>query len=122
MDAWQAWRDQFFSLPDGGTGANAADDPDHDGVSNLMEYSQGMNPTASDPQKLPTAVKNGLNVRFSYKKAATGVSYLVEQNNSLPGTWTTSSATEQTDGAGNYWRDFPLNGSARFFRLKVTQP
>ncbi len=122
MDAWQAWRDQFFSLPDGGTGANAADDPDHDGVSNLMEYSQGMNPTASDPLKLPTAVKNGLNVRFSYKKAATGVSCFVEQNNNLPGTWTTSSATEQTDGAGNYWRDFPLNGSARFFRLKVTQP
>ncbi len=122
MDAWQSWRDQFFSLPDGGTGANATDDPDHDGVTNLMEYSQGMNPTASDPQKMPSAARNGANIRFSYKKVATGVSYFVEQNTSLPGTWTTASVSEQTDGAGNYWRDFPLNGTARFFRLKVTQP
>ena len=122
MAGWQAWRDLHFGLPDGGTNANAADDPDKDKVANLAEYSQGMNPNIPDSHLLPTASRSGANLRFSYRKAAADATCTVQQNSSLPGTWTTLSTTEFTDGLGLYWRESPLTGPSRFFRLSVTQP
>ena len=122
LTAWQAWRDTYFALPDGGTNANATDDAENDGASNLLEYSQGMIPTTADPALLPAATPVGANVRFTYRKAASELTYSVEQNTTLPGTWTTLSTTEQTDGLGHYWRESPLSAGARFFRLRVTQP
>ena len=122
MAGWQAWRDLHFSLPDGGTNANATDDPDNDRATNLVEYSQGMNPNAPDAHLLPTAAKSASNFRLTYRKTATDVTYTVQQNPSLPGAWTTLSTTEFTDGLGLYWRESPLNGASHFFRLMVTLP
>lgn len=122
MAGWQQWRDQHFGLPDGGTNAEAGDDPDGDQATNLIEYSQGMNPNTPDAHLLPTAARSGGNFRFTYRKAATDATYTVQQNTALPGTWTTLSTTESTDGLGLFWRESPLNGASHFFRLKVTTP
>lgn len=122
MTSWQAWRDLHFQLPDGGAGANAADDFDKDGHANLLEYSQAMNPTISDQTLAPSAQRSGGNFRFTYRKSAPELSYQVETSTTLANPWTATGAAEQTDGSGNYWRDFTM-GDARFFvRLKVTQP
>ena len=118
MTPWQAWRDIYFALPDGGPGAEAADDPEGDRLANLIEYSQGANPTVPDPASMPALS----GTRFTYRKAAAELSYIVEQSPALPGTWTPLAATEQTDGAGLFWREIPLTGPARFFRLSVTLP
>ena len=122
MTAWQAWRDQHFGLPDGGVNAGPLHDPEHDGTSNLLEYSQGANPNVPDPQFLPALNLMGSSLRFFYRKAVSELTYAVEQDADLSGTWTLVTSYEQTDGAGLFWRDLPLTGDRGFFRLKVTQP
>lgn len=122
LDAWQAWRDLYFSLPEGGVGAEAGDDPDRDGASNLLEFSQGMNPLVADPQLLPSTSQAGSALRFSYRKAGSGLTYQVRQSSDLIH-WTTSTAAEQTNGAGLFWIDVPQTGVLRlYFRLQITQP
>lgn len=118
--SWQGWQEINFGVPPGAN-SGPEDDPDLDGVANLIEYSQGMNPNARDVQLKPGASVVDGNLRFSYRKVAGELTYTVEQNTTLPGTWTTLSTTEGS-GNGLYWRDVPLNGTARFFRLVVTMP
>jgi hypothetical protein len=122
MTSWQAWRDLYFALPDGGPGAGALDDSERDGATNLIEYSQGMNPTLADAALLPFATVSGANWRFNYRKAAAELIYTVEQSTTLSGPWLTLSVVEQTDGAALFWRDTPLADAPRFLRLRVTQP
>lgn len=122
---YQNWLDLYFGLPDGGTNAGTADDPDRDGMQNLFEYSQGTIPTKPDVNLAPTSSMVGGKLRYTYRKAAPELTYTVQQNPTLSGVWTTVSNTispEQTDGQGNYWRDFPTTSTRGFYRLKVTQP
>jgi hypothetical protein len=121
MTLLQEWRDIHFSLPDGGAGAGADEDPDHDGASNLIEYSQGMNPVLPDPAELPSISRTAESLRFTYRKSAPDLSYAVESGES-PGPWSPALPIEQSDGAGLYWRDFPLSAGRQFVRLKVTSP
>jgi hypothetical protein len=122
MSAWQAWRDLYFQLPDGGTNANASDDFDSDGVRNLLEYSQGMNPALADSALGPTGFRTGGVLRFTYRKTAPELTYQVETSTTLVNPWSNAIPGEQTDGAGLFWRDFSLGGARFFVRLKVTQP
>ena len=122
LTSWQAWRDLHFQLPDGGAGANANDDFDNDGLQNVMEYSQGMNPKTPDLALAPSGQRSGAGYRFTYRKSASELTYQVETSTTLQSPWTASGAAEQTDGAGNYWRDFPFSPARFFVRLKVTQP
>ena len=122
MTPWQGWRDTWFVLPDGGSGAEALDDPDHDGVGNLLEYSQGGDPGRSDSSRWPKASINGAALRFSYLKSAVEFTYSVERSSTLSGQWTAVTNNEQTDGLGTYWKDIPRSGSKEFFRLRVAQP
>jgi hypothetical protein len=121
MTPWQAWRDLYWSLPDGGTGAGAMDDPDQDGASNLVEYSQGSSPLSGGSLALPNVMKVPGGLRLVYRKAAAELSYAVDSSSVLPGGWVASSAAEQTDGLGNYWRDVTASGSQLFLRLRITQ-
>lgn len=118
--SWQAWQETHFGAPPGAN-SGPQDDRDQDGVDNLLEYSQGMNPNVKDAPLMPVASRVGANVRFTYRKAAAELTYTVQQNTTLSGTWTTLSTTESF-GSGQYWREVPLNGPARFFRLVVTLP
>ena len=121
LSAWQAWRDQYFALPDGGAGANAGDDLDGDGVVNLLEFALGGNPLVPDSMRLPTLSPAGAALRFRYRKDGGGLVYSVEKTNALTGFWTVSSEVEQTDGAGSYWRDF-TGSPPLFVRLRVGLP
>ena len=123
MTIWQAWRDQYFALPDGGGVADALADPEADGASSLLEFSQGMNPTLGDPTALPKANASGGNLRFTYRKDQPSLFYGVETSSSLPGplNWSSAIPTEQADGNGHYWRDFPLTGGPLFIRLRISQ-
>lgn len=118
--SWQAWQETHFGAPPGAN-SGEEDDPDQDGAENLLEYSQGMNPNVKDAHLMPTASQVGSSVRFNYRKAAGELAYTVQQNTTLPGTWTTLGTTEFS-GNGQYWREVPLTGPARFFRLVVTLP
>ncbi|MCB1225817.1 MAG: right-handed parallel beta-helix repeat-containing protein [Verrucomicrobiales bacterium] len=124
MTVWQAWRDAYFGLPDGGAGAEAEDDWDADGARNLLEFSQGMDPTRSDVELLPNASRVGGVMRFQYRKDQPSLLYRVESSGTLPGPvdWPDAAVSEQTDGAGVYWRDFPISGSVLFVRLQVEMP
>ena len=118
MTALQAWRDLHFSLPDGGNGAGDEEDPDRDGVRNLIEYSQGMDPLRPDLQLAPSGGKAGAVFRFRYRKNDPTLVYEVQTSEGL-GIWSPSPITEQTDGNGDYWRDLPYGAGRLFIRLSV---
>ena len=121
LSPWQAWRDQYFALPDGGAGANADDDTDGDGVVNLLEFALGGNPLVPDATRLPTFSPAGAAVRFQYRKDGSGLTYNVEKTSALTSPWAVAVEAEQTDGVGNYWRDF-AGPPPLFVRLRVGLP
>jgi hypothetical protein len=121
MSSLQSWRDQYFGLPDGGVGAGDSEDTDSDGVRNLVEYSQGMNPTIFDSQLAPVAERLGGVFRFTYRKNASELTYTVKTSMNLV-TWTSAGVTEQSDGSGTYWRDFSMTTDPFFVRLEITGP
>ena len=120
MTGLQAWRDTHFSLPDGDPPAGNDDDPDGDGVRNLVEYSQGMNPALPDAHLAPAGGLLGDIFRFHYRKQAPELTYEVQSSVNL-GSWPPATPPEQGDGSGSYWRDFPMTGESRFVRLAVSQ-
>jgi parallel beta-helix repeat protein len=119
MTGLQAWRDGYFSLPDGGSPAGNDDDPDADGVRNLVEYSQGTNPALPDAHLAPAGEVSGNDFRFHYRKQAPELTYEVQSSANL-GTWAPATPPEQGDGSGSYWRDFPITDGGRFVRLSVS--
>ena len=119
LSPWQAWRDQYFALPDGGVGAD--DDTDGDGVVNLLEFALGGNPLVPDATRLPTFSPAGAAVRFQYRKEGSGLTYSVEKTSALTSPWAVAVEAEQTDGVGNYWRDF-AGPPPLFVRLRVGLP
>lgn len=119
MTDQQAWRDAYFELPDGDSEADDAKDPDADTIKNLVEYSQGMNPTVADAALGPQLYQIGNLFRFSYRKDAAELSYQVQTSTGLLA-WPATLKVEQTDSNGIYWRDFPLaECEALFIRLEV---
>lgn len=134
----QAWRDLYFGLPDGGTGANPGDDPDNDGIKNAMEYALLGNPTVSSQSPLPVLGQSGghLILNFTRDTNVTDVTFTVQASTDLTtwstiatkvgaASWSVFSGTLVTDlGAG----PVIITDSAtiapetrRFLRLNVTQ-
>ncbi|QJE96748.1 right-handed parallel beta-helix repeat-containing protein [Luteolibacter luteus] len=114
-----AWRAMYFGVADGSGTSGDDEDPDRDGVRNLIEYSQGMDPLHSDLQLAPSGVNEGEVFRFRYRKADASLSYQVQASDGT-GPWTEVQAAEQTDGNGNYWRDLPYGPGKLFVRLSVS--
>ena len=89
-DAFQSYA-ASYGLNSVTTGAPNADF-DKDGISNLLEYLLGGNPTLSSSGLLPTVIKapGSTNVVFTYKRkiAATGVTQVIEHSTSLSPPWT----------------------------------
>jgi fibronectin-binding autotransporter adhesin len=105
------------------------DDPDNDGINNLIEYATRMNPTANDvvPQ---SATKNGSVLDFSFTKstAATDVFYTIEWSDTLGNDWSTAGVSAPTilsdNGTTQQMNATVPAGSGvmqRFVRLKVTR-
>jgi fibronectin-binding autotransporter adhesin len=121
-----------FSTWIGGTFANGSvsagkqgptDDPDHDGLNNLVEYGLGKDPTVSSQ---PAGVLSG-NV-ITYTKGADAiangdVSWVIETSETLaPGSWTPQVTHAPRDAAATISFTLTPGGPARnFVRLKVMQ-
>ncbi len=106
-------------------GVNA--DPDHDGLSNLMEYALGREPLVAEAMAATTTSNDGTDWIFTYTRPAdrTDVTYAVEVSTDLA-TWTTSGVTHARTvaGATETWQGrVAMAGRPQvFFRLKVSQP
>ncbi len=121
------WRQvQFGTMSTTGIYADTAD-KDNDGLLNLLEYACATNPNAH--QAVPwSASKAGSSVEFVYtrNKAATDVTYTVEWNDTLTGTWSTSGVTSEilSDNGTTQQIKATLPAGAsgrRFVRLRVVK-
>ncbi len=124
--ALQSWWIANFGTTDTASGSNAfTADPDNDGLSNLLEYSQGGDPHLSDTfARMPTGMKVGGNFLFTYRKAGAGLLYVVEESSNLSNAngWVPTAASEVDNGDGTFSVSILITNAPRFLRLKVTSP
>jgi hypothetical protein len=97
-------------------------DPDHDGLPNLIEYAFGLDLNENSAGQLPQPVlANGvLTIRFTQPSGVTGITYGAEWSRTMePGTWQDAPNT----GSGTEHRfAIPATGLPQaFIRLKVTR-
>lgn len=141
-----AWSQQHFGAQAGSPEAAPTADFDHDGISNLVEYALGANPTVASTNVLPqpaTKIYGGLpyvSFKFNRVSTATDLTYIAEASSDLA-KWTTvatSAGGAMTSGPGfvaetgaapNFTvevRDTqpedPVKAPRRFLRLRVTSP
>lgn len=132
-DTWAAGPPWNLTGPD----ALPSADPDHDGISNALEFVIGGNPaTVNDNQSLPSATLSGPNLIFTFRRS-TQAAYLnpAAQYSTGLGTWVTakdgsngvSLAVTPGPGAGmeTVTVSLPLSlgaGGRLFARLQVVTP
>jgi hypothetical protein len=92
-----------------------------EGTSNLLEYSQGMNPTRSDAELLLAISRTPVGIRFTYRKVAPELSFNVRRSQSLSSRGP-SGLGELSLGGNQFGVDLPLNPAPQFIRLEVSQP
>lgn len=115
----QAWRERYFGSSDQTPGSRNSDDPDSDGLVNLIEYSQGLDPTTPDVADGPRITLIDSTLRFQYRKDATDVVYKIFSSQSLDD-WTLVEQVEGYDGNRSYWHEFPLSTAPLYLRLEVS--
>ncbi|MBN8459583.1 MAG: hypothetical protein J0M04_17270 [Verrucomicrobia bacterium] len=98
------------------------DDPDNDGIPNLIEFGLGLAPNTPDASALPEGVSGGGNLSITYRRAQPGLVYVVETSPTLTGgTWTSIGVNQGTpDGNGWTTASIPLGPNAGFLRVSVT--
>lgn len=106
-----------------GGDSTATADPDHDGLSNLMEYALGGNPVSALSAVKPLPDVSGQKLQISFLRARSELAYTVQGSSNLI-SWTDIAYTPVATGATQFVTDaVPLTGSAkRFLRLQVTLP
>ncbi len=101
-----------------------ADDPDSDGIANLLEYALGLAPATPDSAGLPIAAVIGGDLTLTCTRAdPAALTYLVETTTDLatPASWTATGVTQGTPAAdGLTTATVPLGTGPRFLRLRVT--
>lgn len=113
-----------------GTGAET-DDPDKDGVVNLLEYATGQNPAFSKPLSTPLARTAG-NLEFHYPRSVSavnaGTTFIVEWSDGLgSSSWSTTGVTQQVLSDNGTQQQVKAtipagSGGKRFVRLRVNTP
>ena len=121
-DAWIAGYPGAAGLP------AAGDDPDHDGIPNLLEFALGGNPAQSDPNIMPSASTTGSGsatyLTLTFRRARADVTYTVQGSSDFSN-WSSIPFTPVAVGELQTVSDTAASGSAnpkRFLRLKVTMP
>ena len=95
------WINRFYGpgpYPDHVTGPG--DDPDYDGVVNLLEFALGLNPSQVDIDSLPKlTLESGQFVfRFTRPNYLTGITYTVQTSTDLI-TWTASATAPSIESS-----------------------
>jgi hypothetical protein len=109
------------------------DDPDRDGVANLLEYALGLDPNQSSVSGAPLCSTSGgyLTLTFNRQKIATDITYGVKATGDLGFSWTQiwSSSSVPYGGGSNPSQQVTVQDTVpvsespkRFMRLKVTKP
>ena len=125
----EVWRQTHFGSPmNTGDGSDNAD-PDHDGITNLVEFATNQNPNGVS-QPPATLTRNGTSLEYSYtcNKAAVndGIAFVAEWTDNLAaGPWSTNGVT--TTIVDHFTTEtvtatIPAGTSGhRFVRLRVTR-
>lgn len=97
------------------------DDPDGDGIPNLLEYALGLAPALPSAGGLPAAVLLNGNLTFTYTRARADVTYQVLTSTDLAG-WTLTGVTQGTpDANGVTTATIPLGAfPGRYLQLHAT--
>jgi len=126
------WRTTYFGTTDATGGRAWTANPSGDGISNLLKYALGLDPTKSynpSGSRMPamgTQITNGNNyLTHTFTGTAADVTYIVEATSDLSGAWETPIYTHTGSAPGTVTvKDSqPMSSSShRFMRLRVTQP
>ncbi len=134
VSPYAAWQTNRFTEAELAAGLITGDhdDPDGDGIANLLEYAMGLNPRLGDTVGAPVGGlwNQFLTLNYRQNKQATDVAYAVESStNLLGGVWTTNNVSETSRANSNLWwsvtvrHNVPVtNAPGRFMRLKVSIP
>jgi hypothetical protein len=127
----EAWRLLYFgNMDDNGPGGDT-NDPDFDGVSNVLEFATGSDPEQSNP--MPGILNlNGETIEFVYTrtKAAMndGFTFQVEYSDDLASpNWSSTGVSEEILSDNGTLQEVKAsvavgNGTRRLLHLKITQP
>ena len=132
FERWQLAEFTAEQLAQPGVGGEL-DDPDRDGIPNLVEYALGLNPNQSSSSGLPVADVSGGYLIFSFnrEKDATDITYRVEGTGDLSSSWAEiwNSTGVPYGGGGNASELVTVQDTVpvstaprRFMRLKLTKP
>lgn len=116
---------QTWGLPPGSSGMS--DDPNGDGIPNLMAYAFGLAPNQNAVPFMPASEISGNTLRCYYRrsKSAVGIAWSAEVSSDLTH-WTASGVSHQlisSNSSVETWRaSVPiLNGQPNFIRVKIDQ-
>jgi hypothetical protein len=123
------WVSKYPTLTD----TNLVADPDGDGMSNLMEYFFGLDPTKSGGTSGPIMTltngpSNTVSMTYRRAKGLTNVESAVQTISNLSSTnWGTNGVTEEVTDKGDYEEvkvtvTNPPGATKMFMRLRVSQP
>ncbi len=102
---------------------NVNDDPDNDGIPNLVEYALGLPPMTAQTNGLPVAGSSSENLTLTYHPCASDVTYMVQTASTLtpPIPWTAAGVSQGTrNSAGDITASIPIGSGPIFLRLVIT--
>ena len=104
-------------------------DPDNDGISNLVEFALGLNPTSASSSGLPQPLAEGGSLTLTYQRySGCELTYIVEVSDDLI-SWSSSTVSETMSGSSGTIQTWvatdsrPLSeGVRRYMRVRISTP
>jgi hypothetical protein len=121
VSGYSFWQSQ--QLWNGGD-SSPMGDPDGDGLTNVVEYALGLNPTTAGTAGWPTAQTVGGNLIYRYNKdnSKSDISYQVEASTDLENWSPVDSTLNGPGGTIETWAaTIPMDGVKKFVRLRINQ-